>query len=81
MNRIRTPKYDSCTKLNNSIENIYLATQSIEQYRKLAPKESTEKKIKSGKFYRFHETHGHNTDKCIHLWDMIEELFRKKKLQ
>lgn len=42
-NRFRIPKYDNYTELNNSIENIYLATQGIEQYRKPAPKESTKK--------------------------------------
>lgn len=73
--------YDGYTELNNSIKNIYLTTQGTEQYRKPALRESTEKGKKYGKFYRFRETHGHNTNECKHLCDMIEELIRKKKLQ
>lgn len=71
--RTRTPKYDNYTELNSSIENIYLPTQGIEQYKK-----PTEKEKRSDKFSMCHETHSHNTNECRHLRNMIKELIHKK---
>lgn len=79
--RRRIPKFDNYTLLNNSIENINLATPGKEQYRKPASRESTEKEKRSNKFCRFHRTQGHNTNECKHLRDVIEELIWKKKSQ
>ena len=67
--------------LNTSLENVYLATFNAVQYKKPAPKDSTEAQKQTGKFCRFHDSYGHTIDECRHLQDAIEKLFRQKKLQ
>lgn len=64
--RLRVPRFVTYTPLNDSIENIYLATCNLEQYRKPASRESAESQRKSKKFWRVHETHGHDINECIH---------------
>ena len=32
-------------------------------------------------YYRFHQDHGHRTNKCGHLKDQVETLIRQGKLQ
>ena len=73
--------YDEYTPLNTSLENIYFSTCNTFDYRKPTPKESTDAQKRTGKYCRFHETHGHNTEECRHLHDAIERLIRQKKLQ
>lgn len=34
-----------------------------------------------GKFYRFHDDHGHNVDECIHLKRQIETFIQQGCLQ
>lgn len=77
----RIPTYKEYTPLNTSLENIYLSTCNTFQYRKPRLKESTEEQKQTGKYCRFHEIYGHNTDECRHLHDAIEKLIRQKKLQ
>ena len=50
------------------------------QYKKPAPKPLTERQVQTGKFCRFHESYGHNTNECRHLQDLIEKLIRERKL-
>ena len=50
------------------------------QYKKPAPRLSTEIQIQTGKFCRFHESYGHNTNECRHLQDLIEKLICEQKL-
>ena len=45
-----------------------------------SPKPSSERQIQTGKFCRFHESCGHNTNECRHLQDLIEKLIRERKL-
>lgn len=77
----RIPTYNEYTPLNASLENIYLSTCNTFQYRKPRPKESTEEKKRNGKYCHFHESYGHNIEKCRHLHDAIEKLIRQNKLQ
>lgn len=74
-------RYDTYTDLTGTIENIFLATQATMPYKKPPVKQSTEKKRQTGKFCRFHKIHGHDTNECCHLRDVIEEYIRNKKLQ
>lgn len=82
----RKPDYKKCPwypKHENYIphnDTGYLVTQSTENYKKSSHRESTKRET-SKKYYRFHEIHGHNTNECQHLRDVIEDLIRKKKLQ
>ena len=46
----------------------------------MTPRDSTEKEIATGKFCLFHGTHGHSTNECRHLRDIIEKLLREGKL-
>ena len=78
--RRRAPMFESYTPLNTSLENVYLQTCNTEQYKKPAPKRSSERQIQTGKFCRFHESYGHTTNDCRHLQDLIEKLIRERKL-
>ena len=59
---------------------MYLQTCNTVQYKKPAPKQSSERQIQTGKFCRFHESYGHNTNECRHLQDLVEKLIRERKL-
>ena len=72
--------FDNYTPLNTSLENVYLQTCNTMQYKKPAPKPSMERQVQTGKFCRFHESYGHNTNECRHLQDLIEKLIRERKL-
>jgi len=37
--------------------------------------------LRSGKYSRFHESHGHDTNECHHLKDLIEEHIRRRRLE
>ena len=63
------------------MENIYLATQGELTYKRPLLKREPENAAKSRKYCRFHEVHGHNTNECQHLRDLIEDYIRKKKLE
>lgn len=71
--------FDSYTPLNTSLENMYLQTCYTVQYKKPAPKPSSERQIQTEKFCRFHESYGHNTNECHHLQDLVEKLIRERK--
>ena len=66
--------------MNDTLENIYLDTYNILLYKKPPPRDSTKKEIATGKFCLFHGTHGHSTNECRHLRDVVEILLREGKL-
>ena len=67
--------------MNETIENIFLATQDEVKYRRPPYKKESDNAIKSEKFCSFHESHGHDTNECHHLRDLIEEHIRRKRLE
>ena len=73
--------FDSYTPLNTSLKDLYLQTRNTIQYEKPAPRPSSERQIQTGKFCRFHEGYGHNTNECHHLQDLVEKLVRERKLE
>ena len=77
----KNPKFDSYTPLNISLEDLYLRTRNAIQYEKPAPRPSSERQIQTGKFCRFHEGYGHDTNECRHLQDLVEKLVREGKLE
>ena len=50
------------------------------QNKRPPPRESTEKERETGKFCLFHQIHGHSTNECRHLRDVVERLLREGKL-
>ena len=70
--------FENYTPLNDTLENIYLDTYSILQYKKPPPRDSTEKEIATGKFCLFHGTHGHSTNECRHLRDIVQNCCEKE---
>ena len=77
--RPRFQTYENYTPLNDTLENIYLDTYNVLQYKRPPPRDSTEKEMATGKFCLFHGTHGHSTNECRHLRDVIEKLLREGK--
>lgn len=61
------------TKPTDSMKNIYLTVEKMIRYRKQAPKEATKEDQRFGNYFCLHETHGHNSNGCRHLKDMIKE--------
>ena len=78
--RPRFQTYENYSPLNDTLENIYLDTYNVLQYKRPPPRDSTEKEMATGKFCLFHGTHGHSTNECRHLRDVIEKLLREGKL-
>ena len=72
--RFKEFRHEDYTNLNDTSENIYLATQETEEYKKPPKREANEQQKRSGKFYYFYKTHGHNTNECRHLKDLIKGL-------
>lgn len=79
--RLKEFRQEDYTALNDTPKNIYLAAQETEEYKKPPRREATEQQKHSGKFCRFHERHGHNTNECRYLKNLIEELIRDNKLK
>ena len=75
------PRFDAYTPLNETVENIFLATQDELTYKRPPYKKESDHAIQSGKFCRFHESHGHDTNECRHLRGLIEEHIRRKRLE
>lgn len=74
-------KPESYTPLNDTPERIFLATKESVRYPD-PPRLFMEKKaMNNGKFCRFHNQPGHDTNECRHLQGLIEELIRKNQLQ
>jgi len=60
-----SPRFDAYTPLNNTIKNIFLATQEQLRYKRPPFKKESEAAMRSGKYCRFHESHGHDTMNAI----------------
>ena len=58
-----------------------MATQDEVRYKRPPHKKESDNALKSGKFCRFHESHGHDTNECHHLRDLIEEHIRRRRLE
>ena len=73
-------KFTSFTPLVMPIELVLMQIKdepSLQWPRPIhAPAEVRDK----GKYYRFHQDHGHCTDECRHLKDQVETLIRQGKL-
>jgi len=75
------PRFDAYTALNNTVMNIFLATQEELKYKHPPFKKKSEAALGISKYCRFHESHGHDTNECHHLRDLIEEYIRRRKLE
>ena len=69
------------TPLTDTPENIFFATKDAAEYPKLPEMRVGKKAAQSGRFCRFHNQPGHDTNECRHLKSLIEELLRENKLQ
>ena len=77
----RSFKPSEYTPLSDMPEHIYLAIKDSVDLPKPIPLRTGKKAIQSGKFCRFHNQPGHETDECRQLKNLIEELLRENKLQ
>ena len=58
-----------------------MATKDAEGYPSPKPVKVSEEAANSGRFCRFHNRPGHDTNECRHLRNLVEELIRKNRLQ
>lgn len=69
------------SKIQNPLENVFLAAKDTKDYPQPKPLKVNDSNISSGRFCRFHNQPGHNTNECRHLKSLVEELIRKNRLQ
>ena len=69
------------TPLTNTPENIFFATKDAIEYPKPPEMKLGKNVVHNGRFCRFHNQHGDDTNECRHLKNLIEELLRQNKLQ
>ena len=74
-------KPESFTPLNETPERIFLATKETTHYPDPPRMKVRGKTAKNGKFCRFHNQPGHDTNECRDLQIIIEELIKKNQLQ
>ena len=72
--RTRPRSFESYTPINDTLENIFMDSYNVLQNKRPPPRESTEKERETGKFCLFHQIHGHSTNECRHLRDVVEKL-------
>uniref|UniRef100_A0A6J1E0L8 Uncharacterized protein LOC111025310 n=1 Tax=Momordica charantia TaxID=3673 RepID=A0A6J1E0L8_MOMCH len=75
----RGPKFDKFTPLNASIAEIYAVVEDTDMEVLFASPEKLRRP--SGKrnkrlYCRFHKDHGHDTSRCFHLKEQVEDLIR-----
>ena len=81
VNKPRFLKPSDFTPLTDTPENIFFATKGVVEYPK-PPKLRLGKNVShNGRFCRFHNQPGHDTNECRHLKNLIEELLKENKLQ
>ena len=78
--RVRFLKAEDRTPLTETPEHIYFATRNTHDYPRPPPIHVGEKAAKSGKFCKFHNQPGHDTNECRYLRNLIEELIKQDKL-
>ena len=80
MKKPRFLKPSDFTPLTDTPENIFFATKDAVEYPKPSEMRVSKKAAQSGRFCRFHNQPGHDTNECRHLKSLIEELLRENKL-
>lgn len=61
------------SKIQNPLENVFLAAKDTKDYPQPKPLKVNDSNISSGRFCRFHNQPGHNTNECRHLKSLVEE--------
>lgn len=79
--RWKDPKFSTYTRLNETLERIYLETRNHLPYRRQARREPSERERALGRHCLFHDLDGHDTNSCRHLKDIIEEHVRNEQLR
>ena len=69
------------TPLTDTLENIFFATKDDVNYPTPPKMRVGNKMEKSGRFCRFHNQPGHDTNECRQLKEVIEQLLKENKLQ
>ena len=69
------------TPLTDTLENIFFATKDDVNYPTPPKMRVGNKMEKNGRFGRFHNQPGHDTNECRQLKEVIEQLLKENKLQ
>ena len=81
---VKKPRYfkpSDFTPLTDTPENIFFATKDVVEYPEPPKIKLGKNFVPNGRFCRFHNQPGHDTNECLHLKNLIEELLRENKLQ
>lgn len=79
--KTRYSNLGNLTPHNDTSERIFLTTKETAHYPDPPRMKVRGKNAKNGKFCRFHNQLGHDTNECRDLQIMIEELIKKNQLQ
>ena len=74
----RKTKFTNFTPLIMPIEQVLMQIRDDPSLQWLKPISTPVERRDQNKYYRFHQDHGHCTDKCKHLKDQVETLIRQK---